>query len=409
MADYQVAALLMAIYFQGLAEEETRDLTEIMIDSGERWTWSPEWPVGDKHSTGGVGDKVSIVLAPLAAACGVRVPMVSGRGLGHTGGTLDKMESIPGLRTDLGKHDFDRLLATVGFAMGGQTDRFAPLDRQLYALRDVTGTVESIPLITASIMSKKLAEGLSGLVLDVKHGGGAFMRTLEEAERLARTLIATGEAFGVRTEALLTGMDIPLGRTVGHSLEVKEAIAMLRGEPADRRLDAVVTRLAERLLVLTGVAADEETAGARVRHALEGGQALERFRAGVAAQGGDPHVIDDPALLPAAPVQRDVNATEGAWLSHLPARAVAQAVVELGGGRRLVGDVIDFGVGIEFLRVVGDRVEPGEAWATVHARDESGARVAAGELERIAEWSAEPVDLPPVVVCRIGAGGDQNR
>ncbi|HUP01760.1 MAG TPA: thymidine phosphorylase [Gemmatimonadota bacterium] len=405
VAEYQVSALLMAVFFQGLSDDETRWLTQAMIDSGERWSWPPGAPLGDKHSTGGVGDKVSLVLAPLAAACGVRVPMVSGRGLAHTGGTLDSLESIPGFRTNLSKADFDRLLEEVGYAMGGQTDDFVPLDRELYALRDVTGTVESIPLIIASILSKKIAEGISGLVLDVKWGDGAFMRTPGEAERLARELVGTAEALGVRAEALLTDMNIPLGRTVGHSLEVQEAIAMLRGEPVEPRLAEVVVRLTERLLVLTGVVGDETAAGERVKGALEDGAALERFRAGVAAQGGDPRIVDDPARLPAAPVRRALAAPRRGILAGLPARAVGRSLVALGGGRRFKGDQIDLAVGFEFPRVVGEEVEAGEPWAVVHSRDEESADRAQAGLEGIAVWSREPVELPPVVTARIGGDG----
>lgn len=392
----------MAIYFQGLSQEETHYLTEIMIDSGERWSWPPGAPVGDKHSTGGVGDKVSLILAPLAAACGVRVPMVSGPGLGHTAGTLDKLESIPGLKTNLTKEDFDRLLDQVGYAMGGHTDAFAPLDRELYHLRDVTGTIDSIPLITASIMSKKVAEGVAALVLDVKWGEGAFMRVRADAERLARDMVRTGEAFGVRTEALITDMNTPLGRTVGHSLEVQEAIRMLRGEPADPRLAEVVFRLTERLLILTGVATGEAEAREKIARALADGEALKRFRAGVEAQGGDPRVADDPDLLPAAPVRRALAAPGGAFLAALPARAVGLTLVELGGGRRKKGDAIDLTVGFELPRAVGEAMETGEEWAVIHARSESDADAAAAALERVVVWSDEPVDVPPVVTARIG-------
>ncbi len=391
----------MAIYFQGLTDDETRSLTTVMIDSGERWSWPPGSPVGDKHSTGGVGDKVSLVLAPLAAACGIRVPMISGRGLSHTAGTLDKLESIPGFRTDLSKDDFQRLVDEVGYAMGGQTDSFAPLDRDLYALRDVTGTVESIPLITASIISKKIGEGLDALVLDVKWGDGAFMRTPEDGERLARSLIAMAGSFGVRAEALLTDMNAPLGRMVGHALEVKEAIGVLRAGPADPRLLEVVTRLTERLLVLTGVAGGEPEARERIAGALAGGKALERFRENVAAQGGDPRIVDEPERLPAAPVRRPLAAPADACLAALPARAVGQALIELGGGRRVKGDAIDLAVGFEFAGGIGERVERGQPWATIHARDEAEADVAQKELERIVKWSDRPVRVPPVVTARI--------
>ncbi|MFN2419974.1 MAG: thymidine phosphorylase [Gemmatimonadota bacterium] len=404
VAEYQMAALLMAVYFQGMTDEETRSLTRLMIDSGERWDWSHlEGPVADKHSTGGVGDKVSLVLAPLVAACGVYVPMVSGRGLGHTGGTLDKIESIPGYRSDLDRDDYERLLREVGYAMGGQTGRFAPLDRELYALRDVTGTIESVPLITASIMSKKVAEGLDALVLDVKWGDGAFMRSREDAERLARSLIRIGAEFGLRAEALLTDMNAPLGRTVGHALEVRESIALLRGEESDPRLAEVVVELATRLLVATGAQPDEASARASVEDALTGGRALDRFRANVEAQGGDTRVIDDPARLPTAPVRRELVAPRAGWISRLLAHGVGEELIEIGGGRRVKGERIDPAVGFEFLHGMGARVEAGEPWCVVHARNDSDAEAARRRIESLLSWSDDPVEVPPVITARVSS------
>lgn len=395
----------MAVFFQGMDRDETRTLTRIMIESGETWSWEGiEGPVVDKHSTGGVGDKVSIPLAPLAAACGAKVPMVSGRGLAHTAGTLDKLESIPGYRVDLTRDDFVRLLREVGYGMGGQTGRFAPLDREVYALRDVTATVESIPLITASIMSKKIAEGVSALVSDVKWGDGAFIRPYEDAELLARGMIEIGAEFGVRVEALLTRMDVPLGRTVGHALEMKESIALLRGEETDHRLLDVVTALAVRMVVVGGLAGTEEDATRRVAEALSSGAALERFRANVEAQGGDPRVADDPSILPAAPVRREIEAGEQGWLAALPAREVGYALVELGGGRLAKGAEIDRSVGFEFMRRPGERVEAGESWCAVHAANEDAAAAAATRLAGLAIWSKDPVEAAPVVTSKIVEG-----
>jgi pyrimidine-nucleoside phosphorylase len=376
-----------------------------MIESGETWSWEGiDGPVADKHSTGGVGDKVSIPLAPLVAACGVKVPHVSGRGLAHTGGTLDKLESIPGYRVDLTREDFARLLRDVGYGMGGQTGTFAPLDREVYGLRDVTATVESIPLITSSIMSKKIAEGISVLVSDVKWGDGAFMRPYEDAELLARGMIEIAAEFGVRAEALMTRMDIPLGRAVGHALEIKESIAFLRGEETDERLADVVTSLAGRMLVLTGLAGSDAEAKTRVREALSSGAALERFQANVEAQGGDPRVVDDPSLLPSAPVRREIAAPGDGWLADLPAREVGYALVEIGGGRRAKGDAIDRAVGFELERRPGEEVAAGDPWCVVHARSEDDAAAAAERLAALAVWSAEPVELPPVVTGRISEG-----
>ena len=401
MADYHVSALLMAVYFQGMDADETSALTRIMIESGETWTWEDVGgPVVDKHSTGGVGDKASIPLAPIAAACGLKVPMVSGRGLGHTGGTLDKLESIPGYQVRLTREDFERLLRDVGYGMGGQTGSFAPLDREVYALRDVTATVESIPLITASIMSKKIAEGVSGLVTDVKWGDGAFMVPYEDAEGLARSMIRIGSEFDVRVEALMTRMDIPLGRMIGHALEIRESIALLKGEPVDERLLALVTALAERMLVLGGLAEPADAAG-RVAEALASGRALELFRANVEAQGGDPRVADDPSLLPSAPSRSEVRAPGAGWLARLPARQVGYALIDLGGGRRTKGAEIDRAVGFELLRRPGEEVAAREAWCVVHARSEDEAAAAARRLAELAVWSEEPVELKPVVTRAI--------
>src|SRR3954454_14182743 len=301
LPDYQASALLMAIVLRGMSAEETAWLTDAMVRSGVRVDYPGLAHVAvDKHSTGGVGDKTSIVLAPLAAACGAPVPMMSGRGLGHTGGTLDKLESIPGFRTALSLDDLRRSVRTVGCALIGQTADVAPADRKLYALRDVTGTVESIPLITASIMSKKIAEGIGGLVLDVKYGDGAFMKTEADARRLAESLVATGELAAGRTEALLTAMDAPLGRAVGNALEIVESIETLKGRgPAD--LEALSVEFAARMLVLGGIDSGLDRATARVRDALGSGAGVEKLRQIIENQGGDPKVIDDYSRLPAAP------------------------------------------------------------------------------------------------------------
>ena len=293
LPDYQTAALLMAICIRGMTPGETAALTDAMVRSGVRVSYPavPGVPV-DKHSTGGVGDKTSLILAPLAAACGAVVPMMSGRGLGHTGGTLDKLEAIPGFRTALSLGELQRAVGTVGCAMIGQTAEIAPADRRLYALRDVTGTVESIPLISASIMSKKIAEGIGGLVLDVKTGDGAFMKTEERSRALADSLVAIGEASGVRTEALITRMDAPLGREIGNSNEVIESIETLKGR-GPRDLETLSVLLAARMLVVAGVERDDQSAEARARDAIRSGAGVEKFREVIAHQGGDPRVVDD--------------------------------------------------------------------------------------------------------------------
>ncbi|MDO8836417.1 MAG: thymidine phosphorylase, partial [Vicinamibacterales bacterium] len=328
--DYQISALLMAIVLRGMSDEETAWLTEAMARSGSRFDLSAlRGAKVDKHSTGGVGDKTSLILAPLAAACGVIVPMMSGRGLGHTGGTLDKLEAIPGFRVDLSASDIVKALADVGCVIVGQTRDVAPADRRLYRLRDVTATVESIPLITASIMSKKLAEGTDALILDVKVGRGAFMKSEDEARQLARAMVQAGHLAGVRTEALLTRMDAPLGRAVGNALEVIEAIETLRGQgPRDLTLLSVL--LAARMVHAAGLAADHADAERQVRTALESGAGLERFRRMVARQGGDPGVVDEPARLPLAQGRELIRAPRAGYVTGLDAMAVGRAAAALG-------------------------------------------------------------------------------
>ena len=373
VADEQMSALLMAIFFRGLDPAELRAWTAAMIASGERLDLSGVGrPTVDKHSTGGVGDKVSLVLAPLVAACGAAVPQLSGRGLGHTGGTLDKLEAIPGWRAALSPAEMIAALRRVGCVICAAGPGLAPADRKLYALRDVTGTVESIPLIASSIMSKKIAEGTSALVLDVKVGSGAFMTRLDDARELARTMVTLGEEQGVRTSALLTGMDAPLGRAVGNALEVEESVAVLRGEgPAD--LVEVTLALAREMLRLAGIDADPAAA-------LADGRALERYRAMIAEQGGDPD-----AELPRADVSATVAAPEAGWLRRLDARAVGVAAWRLGAGRARKEDPVSAAAGVLCLAKPGERVEAGQPVLELRADTESvlaGARAAlAGAIE----------------------------
>jgi len=366
--DYQAAALLMAIFFRGMTTEETAALTSAMVHSGVRVTYPDADGVAvDKHSTGGVGDKTSIVLASLAAACGARVPMMSGRGLGHTGGTLDKLESIPGFRTRLSIDELRTAVKAVGCALVGQTAEIAPADRKLYALRDVTGTIESIPLICASIMSKKIAEGIGGLVLDVKTGGGAFMKTLEASRRLASALVEIGKSAGVRTEALVTRMDAPLGRAVGNAGEMIECIETLKGHgPAD--VEELSVLLAARMLVVAGVEAGQPAAETRVRAALASGAGLAKLGEIIDHQGGDPHVLDDYRLLPSAPDRHEVDATADGFVAGLAAEAIGRAAVALGAGRTRLDDEIDHGVGIEVRMPVGSEVRAGEPVLVLHHR-----------------------------------------
>jgi pyrimidine-nucleoside phosphorylase len=372
LPDYQAAALLMAIVLRGMDDEETSLLTDAMLHSGERVDLSdiPGIKVG-KHSTGGVGDKVSIVLAPVAAACGVVVPKMSGRGLGHTGGTLDKLESIPGFRIGLAIDEYKQALRDVGTAIIGQTAALAPADKKIYALRDVTGTIESIPLVASSIMSKKLAEGSNALVLDVKCGDGAFMKDAARATALAKAMVAIGTRAGVRTEALITDMDAPLGRAVGNALEIVECLELLNGGGPDD-LRAIVLRLASRMVMLAGVAASAEAAAERVGAALARGEALQTFRRMVERQGGDPHVVDRPALLPVAPGSTTVRASRAGYLTQMRAAAIGRASNVLGAGRAVVGAVIDHGVGLLLLAKPGDAVRDGQPIVELRHRDGRG-------------------------------------
>ncbi len=365
-ADYQSSALLMAIVLRGMTAEETAWLTDAMVRSGRRVDLRrlPGVKVG-KHSTGGVGDKVSIVLAPLVASCGVIVPKMSGRGLGHTGGTLDKLESIPGFRTGLSHQEFVHVLATVGCALVGQTADIAPVDKVLYGLRDVTATIESVPLISASVMSKKLAEGSDALVLDVKCGRGAFMKTLDDALGLARSLVAIGSAAGVRTEAVVTAMDAPLGRAVGNALEIRECVETLRGEGAPDLLE-VVDAVACRMLQLAGKADTLDEARGLVGQALASGAALAKLRDMVAAQGGDVTVIDDPARLPQAAHTTVVSAASDGVIADLDAYRIGRAAVLLGAGRDRAGDPVDHGAGVLVRAAVGAAVRAGDAVLELH-------------------------------------------
>ena len=370
--DYQTSALLMAIFFRGLSESELTAWCDAMLHSGDVLDLSeiPGRKV-DKHSTGGVGDKVSLCLAPLVAACGVPVPMVSGRGLGHTGGTLDKLRAIPGFQVDLSVDRYREIVATVGACLIGQTDQIAPADRKLYALRDVTATVESIPLIAASIMSKKLAEGIDGLVLDVKVGRGAFMKTESRARELAAALLSIGKRMGKDVVALLSDMDQPLGLAVGNANEVWEAVEMLEGGgPADLR--ELTLAQATEMLVL-GQACTSEEAPARLQKALDSGSAREKFNAIVSAQGGDPKALDhEGAGLPKAPQMVPILAERAGFVRALDAEKIGRAAVVLGAGRAALEDLIDPAVGIALIRKRGDRVAVGDELCRVHLRDGRG-------------------------------------
>lgn len=360
VADYQMSALAMAIYLRGMSPSETAHLTRAMLQSGTQLTWPSGSPVVDKHSTGGVGDKVSLILAPLLASCDFRVPMISGRGLGPTGGTLDKLEAIPGYRTDLSVDEIQAITERAGGVITGASEDIAPADRKLYALRDVTATVSSIPLITASIMSKKLAEGLDALALDVKVGNGAFMRSLNQARELAVSLARTGEEMGVRTAALITDMNQPLGRMIGNTVEVDESVEALRGEgPHD--LMEVTYELGVAILLLTGGAENATEAKRTLEDSVSSGKAYERFESLVAAQGGDLR-----AARPRAP-QSVLTASRDGCINAIDTQLLGKAIIELGGGRKKMGDPIDHSVGIEMLVRVGQTVSRKEPLMRIFA------------------------------------------
>jgi pyrimidine-nucleoside phosphorylase len=403
VTDHQAAALLMAVFFRGLGPAELDALTDAMRDSGRRLAFGDGVPARvDKHSTGGVGDKTSLILAPLVAACGLAVPMISGRGLGHTGGTLDKLEAIAGFRTDLTLDEVRRQVERIGCVMVGQTDDLTPADRRLYALRDATGTVEAIPLIAASIMSKKLAEDLQGLVLDIKQGSGAFMPDRARGLELARTMIALGAARGCPTVALLTAMDRPLGHACGNALETEEALLALRGEgPGD--LLEVTLALGVEMLLAGAAAASAREARRRLEEAIASGAAADRCRALIEAQGGNPAVVDDPAGLPQAPTSAVWESPRDGFVTTVAPRTIGAAITALGGGRRKLGDAIDHAVGFVITAKPGQRVARGEPLATVHARDDGGVAVGRKALaEAITIGDAMPTGVLPLVGERVG-------
>jgi thymidine phosphorylase len=404
VSEGQAAAFAMAVFFRGMSRAEAVALTAAMRDSGAVLDWSHlDGPVLDKHSTGGIGDNVSLVLAPALAACGAYVPMISGRGLGHTGGTLDKLDAIPGYASQPDVGRFRRAVAAAGCAIIGQTADLAPADRRLYAIRDVTATVESVPLITASILSKKLAAGLHALVLDVKTGNGAFMASLADARALAGSLVEVANGAGLTTTALITDMNQPLAAAAGNAVEVRNAVDFLTGRRRDPRLAEVTTALAAELLVSAGEAADGEEARRRIVAALDSGHAAERFARMVAALGGAADFVERPeAHLPAAPVVRDVHPERAGSVQSVDTRAIGIAVVELGGGRRRANDTIDPAVGFTGLAALGDAVGA-RPLAQVHARDEAGAERAAAAIRRAYRVGDEPPPTGAAVVERMAA------
>ena len=394
IADYQVSALLMAIYLNGMNDAEQQALTEAMLNSGNilDFTDIPK-PKADKHSTGGVGDKTSIIIAPLVAACGVCVPMISGRGLGHTGGTLDKLESIPGYRVALSASEFKEVLDKVGYAMAGQTAELAPADKKMYALRDATATVEAIPLIVASIISKKGAAGLDAMIIDVKVGNGAFMREEDRARALAHALVSTGNSCGIKTRALLTDMNQPLGGAVGNSLEVEECINILRGEANEAAAPVLELslELSAHMLMLANVDKTIDAARQRLQGVLDSGKALECLRSNIEAQGGDPRVCDVPGdFLPLVSETVKVESPRSGFITKVDTTEIGHAIAAIGGGRVRIEDTVDPTVGFTSELKLGDQIRAGEAIGTVYCADAAAAAEAARRIQVAYHVSDEP-------------------
>lgn len=388
--DYQMSAFAMAVYFQGMTTHETATFTRCMVDSGERLEWPSDYTVVDKHSTGGIGDKVSIALAPLLACCGVKVPKISGRGLGVTGGTLDKMESITGYRTDLEIDEFRSIVNKNGCSIAGASKNLAPADKRLYALRDVTGTVPSPPLITASILSKKFAEGLDSLILDIKWGSGAFMKTVEQARQLADLMVHVGNEMGVKTSALITDMNQPLGNMIGNSIEINEAIDVLRGVgPSD--VTQVVLSLASRLLVQSKIHINLVDSENKLLQLIESGEAYNKLAAMAESHGGNLHA--ERAVAKKTPLRL----SQSGFVEKVHAHQLGLAIIEMGGGRKQIGDPIDHSIGIEFLVRIGDQVEPDKPIANIFC-DTSATDHAAELVESSITLCSEPVDSPKLIV-----------
>ncbi|MFW5968726.1 MAG: thymidine phosphorylase [Persicimonas sp.] len=401
--DYQMSAFLMAVYFQSMDADELAAWTDAMLRSGQVLDLSEiEGPKVDKHSTGGVGDKVSLILAPLAASAGLKVPMISGRGLGHTGGTLDKLESIPGFNVNQTVDEFKALVDRIGMGMIGQTGEVAPADKELYALRDVTATVECIPLIASSIMSKKLAEGIDALVLDVKVGSGAFMKDVDQARELGETMIEIGESMDTEVRALITDMDQPLGLAVGNALEVRESLDILRGEGPEDATEVIVELVTE-MLDAGGLAGDDRAATKESLHGLlADGSAMEVFRESVEAQGGDASVCDDPDLLPTAEHTATFEATGDGVIEHIHAEQVGLAALELGAGRRTKEDDIDHAVGLVFRKKRGAQVESGEPILDIHYNADDSLDDCRARLEKAIRIGEGPAEDHPLVIERVG-------
>ncbi|MCL5774269.1 MAG: pyrimidine-nucleoside phosphorylase [Firmicutes bacterium] len=400
--DYQMSAFMMAVYFSGMNDEETTNLTMAMVESGETVDLSPIPGVKvDKHSTGGVGDTTTLILAPLVAAAGVPVAKMSGRGLGHTGGTLDKLESIPGLTVSISHEEFIEQVKRIGVAVIGQTANLAPADKKMYALRDVTATIDSIPLIAGSIMSKKIAAGTDAILLDVKSGSGAFMPTIDMARELASRMVGIGKGVGRRVAAIITDMDQPLGTMIGNALEVREAVEILKGLHPGSALREVSVTLGSHLLVMGNAAKTLPEGRKIIEKKITDGSGALKFKEMIKAQKGDPHIVDDVKLLPQAKIKVDVKAGSSGYVSNIQAQQVGLAAMVLGAGRQKKEDTIDMAVGLILKKRVGETVEKGESFAEIYANDESKIKESERLLVKSFKFSSEPPEVPPLILDTI--------
>ena len=395
--EYQMAAFLMSIYFQGMQIDEIRTLTEIYIESGKQITFPENMITVDKHSTGGVGDKISIPLAPIVAACGCNIPMISGRGLGHTGGTLDKLESIPGMRTDFSEKDFKKFVKDVGFSIISQSKELVPIDRTIYALRDVTGTVGSLPLITASIMSKKIAEGAKNLVIDLKVGTGAFIKNMEMADELSDLLISTGNNLGQKVAVVYTNMNSPLGKYAGNALEIKESIEFLKGEMSPD-IYKITKTLACQMLLLTGVSDNSSDAEKKIIEVIQDGSALECFRKFVKTQGGNPDVCDDVSLLPKSKFEIPIISNKTGWIKAIDSQQIGYSLIDIGAGRKTLDSELNYGAGAYFPKKIGDLIQKNDEIGIVYCDDPEPGKVVAEKIINSYSISDKEVIKPDLIL-----------
>jgi pyrimidine-nucleoside phosphorylase len=395
--EYQMSAMLMAIFFGEMQPEEVQTLTEIYIESGASIKFAADQNTVDKHSTGGVGDKITIPLAPIVAACGAKIPMISGRGLGHTGGTLDKLESIPGLRTNYSEAEFRKFIDSANFSIISQSEKLVPADRRIYALRDVTGTVESLPLITASIMSKKIAEGAQNLVVDLKVGSGAFIKTMQQAERLGRLLAKTGEKLGQKVTVVFSDMNSPLGHYIGNGLEVKESIEYLQGKRVSD-VHLLTKTLAVEMLLLSKITTDKAKAGAMVEKVIDDGSALEYFRRFISNQGGDPQVCDDTKLLPQAKYQISLIAPQSGWVEKIDSQQIGFALIGVGAGRKTLDSNLDYSSGAFFPLKIGDKVKAGAEIGKIFCNDETAGKATAAKILNSIQFSEKEISSRKLII-----------